>query len=635
MAKPIRSWIAIVFGIAIGEGHAVNDGYRFLEFPNALPGKVLKIKKEFDKETGRVKLVSNDASVSTPEDMVRLEKMEEETRRRLEGNLDKALTGKLETMGDYEKEAVIVRMKLRTGVYLDKTRNTREALRENSLNMLELGPVEPIEVCLARYGLKAEEIQGKSKATCFATQAQLMRLKEDPNIASVVMDKQEEPSSGEPEFVNLANSAYNPGPVPAGSGAGVNSATFERGITQGFLNCAGISPVLWDPFEIISDVEKRHSNSVFYNLALAAPGANLYHKASLYYDDFGVEDYIINNGIQTVSISRERGGMNPSRSTYSEFLLMDDFAYRFPYPVFSTGTANNGYQYEVNWQGYNAISVGNVRHTNNTTFELADCTQTKNPPPVYGSCIAGSGADCAGDREMPYVVAPGIPHTGSLFATTCLEGAGSVTCGTSYSAPLVNGLAADVIASDPRMGGWPEKVRATLILTAQNVDGGYWAASIDGRDGAGTVSGSEAVSFAKTHTTVSPNNSAVQKGMGAFAFYATDFGSNKRFNVRVPNPKPAGKHLRVVLTWDSNPDINAGVNGLSDLDLVCQKNGGTILSSSWDNNVEMVDVPSANLTAGNAYYVDVAPYTNRIPAGARTTFFYYAIAWAWVKDHAP
>ena len=40
---------------------------------------------------------------------------------------------------------------------------------------------------------------------------------------------------------------------------------------------------------------------------------------------------------------------------------MDDFAYRYPYPVFVNPSCEFGYSYEVNWQGYNGISVGNVQ----------------------------------------------------------------------------------------------------------------------------------------------------------------------------------------------------------------------------------------------------------------------------------
>jgi hypothetical protein len=82
--------------------------------------------------------------------------------------------------------------------------------------------------------------------------------------------------------------------------------------------------------------------------------------------------------------------------------------------------------------------------------------------------------------------------------------------------------------------------------------------------------------------------------------------------------------------------VGGSTNALSDLDLTVQSNVGTQTSSSWDSNVEVVDVAAGNLTAGGSYYIDISPYANRIPAsGSRTNFFYYAIAWGWVKDHAP
>jgi hypothetical protein len=197
-------------------------------------------------------------------------------------------------------------------------------------------------------------------------------------------------------------------------------------------------------------------------------------------------------------------------------------------------------------------------------------------------------------------------------------------------------MAADIISADSRLSAWPEKVRATMVLTAQNVDGGYWSTATDDRDGSGVVSGSEAVSFAHNHTSVSPGNTAVEKGMTAGSLYAADFSAaNKRFNYLAPNPMPSGKHLRVVVTWDSNPIVGGGSNALSDIDLTVQINGSTQGAYSWDSNIEVVDVAAANLTAGSSYYIDVDPVINRIPAsGSRTNYIYYAVAWAWVKDHA-
>ncbi|MBW8890513.1 MAG: S8 family serine peptidase [Fibrobacteres bacterium] len=605
---------------------------RYMEFPHALPGAVFKVEKYRDDGTGLMKTKIGGVARST-EDLLLWQNLEEQSRLGRLGRLSEEVENKRMTMGNFDQLKVVIKPKYPQIRYPDKTLATNETMIASSLSAAAVGPLTDLDVLESRYGLSGCIHEGKGKTVCDVTKEQLQSLKADADVGSVAEFKNE--PAGGVELSTLAIAGYNPGPVPSGAGYGVHAATFESGLSSAFLGCIGVSAT-YDAYTTTNVIDIQHTQAVFKTLALTAPSATFFHRKTYTYDGTDDVNYIINNGIQTVSLSLARGTTTPYRSTYPEFLTMDDFAYRYPYPVFATLTYNSGYQYEVNWQCYNAISVGNVRNTNGTTYEMAECMQAKNPPPVYGSCISGTGADCAGDREMPYVVAPGIPGTGTDFATTCLEGRGGVNCGTSLSAPVVSGLAADVIAADSRLAGWPEKVRATLMLTAQNVEGGDWLVSSDDRDGTGVVSGSEAVAFAQSHTSVSPGNTAVEKGMTAGSWYAADFSANKRFNFLVPNPKPSGKHLRVVLTWDSNPIVGGSTNALSDLDLIVQYNGGTQSSASWDSNVEVVDVGPASLTAGSSYYIDIAPYANRIPAsGSRTNFFYYSLAWEWVKDHAP
>ncbi len=616
-------------------GQIQERSVRFLEYPLSLPGQIFKVHKALDSASGKIWVESDLGQSLSPIGIREREVLEERVEQSQRGKLSRELSRNILSMNSSETKRVKIILRYPPIAYPDKTKGNSASLAAASWSAANLAPVAEMGDIAARHGLGLLNTSGSGNGIVFATKAQLLELQGDGDIAAV--EESNDEFSASPELTTLAPSAYNPGPVPSGAGYNVNAATFEFGLSQGFLNCIGVTPVLWDAYTTSNLTDQRHSEAVFRCLAAAAPSANFYHRRSLVFDGTSDVNYLLNNSIQTVSISQTRGGTSPYRSTYSEFLTMDDFAYRSPYPVFVTPSANAGYQYECNWQGYNGISVGNVRHTDNSTFEFADCTQTKNPPPVYGSCISGSGADCAGDREMPIVVAPGIPYTGTTFATTCLDGQGGLNCGTSFSAPIANGIAADLLAADSRMSAWPEKVRAAMVLTAQNVDGGDWSYATDGRDGSGTVSGSEGVSFAQNHTSVSPGNSAVEKGMGASSMYASDFsGANKRFYVAAPNPLPSGKHLRVVLTWDSNPVVGGGVNALSDLDLIVQTNSGTSGSYSWDGNVEVVDVSNGSLTSGSTYWVDVDPVINRIPtSGSRTDYFYWSIAWEWVADHAP
>lgn len=607
---------------------------RYLEFKEALPGKILKVRKELNPSSGKVEIKTTLDGVEASLDLMSLEKRESEIKRAKMGSLSEELIERLGSMGPSQKITVAVYLKHPPISYPDKTKHSLEELRAASVSFAALPPVGNLDPLAMRNGILNMQIRDQGIAVCEVTKSQLEALKFDADVGAV--EQMHKESRLGPDLSTLAASAYNPGSVPAGSGSGVRAATFESGLTTGFLSCIGVTPAAYDANVSKIPEDIRHANGTFRCLTATAPSASFYHRRTPTFDGANDVNYLIDNGIQTVSMSISRGTTSPYHSTYAEFLVMDDFAYRYPYPVFVNPAGNSGYQYEVNWQGYNAISVGNVRHTNNSTYELAGCTQTKNPPPVYGSCISGSGADCAGDREMPHIVVPGIPYTGSDFATTCLEGGGSLGCGTSWSAPVGNGIAADVISADSRLAIWPEKVRAVMVLTAQNVDGGDWGTSTDERDGSGVVSGSEAVSFAQNHTSVSPGNTAVVSGMAASSLYSTDFtGSDKQFNYLVPNPKPAGKHLRVVVTWDSNPIVGGGANALSDLDVTVHVPGGSFGSYSWDSNVEVVDVAASYLTAGGSNTIDLDPVFNRIPtSGARTSFFYYAIAWDWVKDHA-
>ncbi|MBN1601434.1 MAG: hypothetical protein JW915_07485 [Chitinispirillaceae bacterium] len=124
-------------------------------------------------------------------------------------------------------------------------------------------------------------------------------------------------------------------------------------------------------------------------------------------------------------------------------------------------------------------------------------------------------------------------------------------------------------------------------------------------------------------------------GIYGGALYNSEAGTYKNFNIAIPNPKPAGKHLKIVLTWDSSPYESSDINELSDLDLSFQSNSQYYSSVSYESNVEIIDINASHLTAGSTYTAIVSPYTLRIPAGSYNgDHIYYSIAWTWVKDHA-
>ena len=463
-----------------------------------------------------------------------------------------------------------------------------------------------------------------------------------------------------PSLEALARSAYNPSdtPVPSNAGNQIETSTFEIGLTQDFLNCSGLnsSTNLWDPNLNFNPNDGTHIHSLetFKCLTHAAPGAIFNHRDALNYAPIASRDWISDNDIRTSSLSYNRYYSSP---TDEEPRVMDNFAYIWPFTVFVNPTANSGWTLEAAWKPYNSLNVGNVQHYLYYTFFInnctgvstsSGCTQTRNPIQRYGgNCLRPADSNynyCSSDRELPHIVVPGDTPLRSFhnpcFANPMYDNCISpypIYCGTSYSAPIGNGIAAAVMAADGRVQFWPEKVRAAILVTAENVDGGDWSTGDDGRDGVGVINGASAVAFAQSYTAVDPGNSPVQKGMGVGEIRSSTWNTALQYKISVPNPIPSGKYLRIVLLWDSNPSLTAAVNAVSDLDLVAYSGVTTRSSASYNNNIEIAHFYPTEVQAGGTVTVDISKYANRIPNSgiATTDYFFYAIAWDWVDTHAP
>lgn len=635
------------------------------QFPNALPGKTIEIKKVILASTGLPGIISSSPVVKSGNDLVALEREEERRLRVKYGAVGESLRKKFDAMREADTVRVNVYVKYPPGItYLNKMHHSMEELKQHSKQISRIQPVRDVRDVLLAHGISAFDRFSANVGACTVTKAKLRKLAEDPDIGSIGPYISFRPAFRStlgilPAWMtqtvtplsSLAASAYSHSTTapPALAGLNVNSATFEAGLSSGFLACSNLNPIVWEAGNF------EHSEVTFLNMTYAAPSARSFHHSDWRYNSQDDQDFLIDNSILTVSSSTYREGLSgiyhPLTATAGEFIIMDDFSYRYPFPFFVTATANNGWQFEAHWQGYNSINVGNVRHSDYQTFEIGEeggATMTRNPEQRYGGpCLRGTDAVysyCSSDREMPHIVAPGWSPTayiqqgqvvGALLTDACI--ATPQTWGTSMSAPTLNGMAANVIAARPGpwgLTGWPEKVRAILLLTAENVDGPEWSASTyDGLDGAGVVNGAQAVAYAQSYTDVDVDNPAVENGLAAGYLGTSNWSTPLNYNVKIPNALPYNQHLRLVLTWSSNPVVGQGINALSDIDL--SWNGHTRASTSWNGNVEIIDVPAAEVTPGATYQVSIARYLNRIPAGARTDYFYYSLAWGWVDDHAP
>ena len=638
-------------------------------FSNTLPNEPIEIQKVLDTTTQQVVLVSKSPRVNSDRDLVTLEDQDLKALRARYGGLDDFLIEKFASLKDNDQLDVVITLNSAPMVFLDKTKYSETELKDHSRKLAALPPKIGVDAIAQKYAITLNGKMSKRKFHCRITKKTLKSLMLDADVAQISEYVEQKPLQANPAFTTLATSAYNPAAsMPADArGQGVNAATYETGMTDDFRNCLGnltAGQVDINPFTI------SHSMETFKCLWQTANAANWWHRNSTTFDAAGDSTYILDHALQSLSLSYAKSSchigcdcgtvysLHPFTATNPEFIEMDEWAYMWPYPVFSNPTANWGHEYESNWQGYNGISVGNVQHNNLNHYQQPvlvrpvcqgsdGANQSRNPQNRYGGPtfrVADAIYPYAsGDREMPYIVVPGYtPTSGIAMNDACLPPNSSLPrtplwAGTSYSAPTANGIAASVISSNYRMQGWPEKVRAAMMVTAENVTDGYWNANtggLDGLDGAGVVSGASAVAFARNHTAISDGHTnAVQDGMAGSSIYASSWssGSTLNFKALVPNPKPSGKHLRAVLTWDSNPVRTSGDNRLTDLDLDAYSPGWIAGSHSWNGNVEMVDIPATSLTAGATVSLKISEVTNRMPANA---FLYYSIAWTWVKDHA-
>ena len=578
----------MVLGLLLADAQSNSISSIFRVFPNSLPGESIEVQKVLDPENKAIHIVSKSMKINSDADLVALEDQESHALRSRYGALDDFLRLEIDAMPDNKSMAVVITLVTPPFVPLDKTRFSEVELHQKTISILSANhPKTPIETMAKKYGLKIKDKLGSEGFRCTLTKAEIKKMASDPEIRQISKDIEQHNLQANPPFTSLTTSAYNPSAsMPADArGQGVNAATFESGLSPDFINCLGnlasgqldLAPASLYPPTL------SHSQQTFKCLWQTATAANWWHRRPAFlhpFMDSGDSNFIVSHSIQTLSMSTTFSdiysgcgtdtvnSLRPYGPNSPEFVQMDEWAYLSPYPVFCNPTANYGHQYEVNWQCYNAISVGNVRHTNQNHFEQPvlvrplcnysdGANQARNPINRYGgptfNAANGVYGYPSGDREMPYLVVPGIsPTVGVPMNDVCVPPNSALPReaqwgGTSYSAPTANGIAASVISADPRMRSWPEKVRAAMMVTAENVSNGYWNANAaglggyDGMDGNGVVSGANAVAFARNHIDVSAGHTnPVRDGMHAASLYASNpSGTTQNFKALVP-AKPAG-----------------------------------------------------------------------------------------------
>lgn len=264
---------------------------------------------------------------------------------------------------------------------------------------------------------------------------------------------------------------------------------------------------------------------------------------------------------------------------------------------YGTGTCNVGSP----GIAYNVITVGNL--DDKETWSWGD-------DEMWVSSSYDDPVSSHGDREKPEVSADGTAMDGT---TTSDPWIGYIGNGTSYSAPVVTAATAILGEADSSIRSYPEEAKAILMATAwNNIEG---SSELSDQDGAGGIDAWAAAQIAYTST---------NGDSGHFYRYCDDPWPYTAASFAVA----AGKTVRVVIAWPTNPDYaNYANQPSSDFDLKVESPGGTTSwwSSSWDNTYEVVYISSTPSTG--VYTIKV--YNNRCDEPTTGTW----IGWAWGRNN--
>lgn len=278
-----------------------------------------------------------------------------------------------------------------------------------------------------------------------------------------------------------------------------------------------------------------------------------------------------------------------------------DYIVRYIWDTVTTSAGNNGLCPNTEFvttigTGYNVIAVGN--YDDNNTVKSSDnimnpTSSFKDPPSLHG------------DREKPEVAAPGTNIRSTIMTPVSDCVTDEVGSGTSYSAPIVAGLAADLIQARPGLAVYPESMKALILAGAiDNVEG---AARLSEYDGAGGVNA------------LASYTSAVNNRYQWNYLYPALFDANGFYTINMGWVN-AGQRVKVALVWDSNPTadyVNDPLNADLDLNVVGPVNSEW--SASWDNSYEVVD-----FTAAASGYFQIKVKNYRFNGASE----YVAVAWS-------
>lgn len=321
--------------------------------------------------------------------------------------------------------------------------------------------------------------------------------------------------------------------------------------------------------------------STHNNFGGIAPGAGIYSSNIVSYANFSKIAAAMDAGSANADVSNNSWGLNycGTDGSVNVWGRHADYIVRYEWDTVTASAGNmgscnsEGYVNSVA-SGFNTIAVGNYD-------DLGTVESTDNV--MWATSSWRDPISLHSDREKPEVAAPGANIKTTLMSPDLSCNNGEIGSGTSFSAPAVAGLVADLMQVKYSLKVFPESVKALILAGAtDNVEG---AARLSEKDGAGGVN-------ALTTYTSTVNNRYYWNNVDP-----TDFDDNKNFTINMGWVN-AGQRVKVALVWDSTPTKDYTTDPLkADLDLYVSGPTQTLISASWDNSYEVVDFTAT--TSGN------------------------------------
>lgn len=327
-----------------------------------------------------------------------------------------------------------------------------------------------------------------------------------------------------------------------------------------------------------------------------APQAHVYSNSSTTSAEQGIEA-LINKNVSVINISLEFS--RDENDYYNDFEKWIDHISHQHHMTVVVSSGNNGVGSTVAAPGlaYNVITVGGM-DTKNTSSTDDDTIYSNSA--TNGSCAGNGGANgCA----KPDFLAP---HTFS----------GISGGGTSYSAPVVTGIIAQMIECKPSIATEPAVIKAVLTSStikkvAPNASPSVaetWAGPITAQQGAGVVSAKKAISIL----------SAGKYWVG----YVTTSGVTKNINVT-----SSDLYIRPSIAWTrpntttTHTTISATAGVAANMRLRIYKPDGTLRKTADKTNTS---VELAHFNVQEVYGTYKAKI-DRVDSG--TNSVWCALAW--------